>query len=162
MAFGGVLRAATVVLAAGGFVFGVYQYTAEQDLNRKAAEQRSRDETAAYEREFMKPWLESQRQIYVAALTAAARIANPVNDEDRESAKLTFWRLYHGKMIMVETKSVSSAMIAFGDCIGIQNACSLEELNERTRKLATAMADSMAVTAQKTYTEFASDQFKYR
>jgi hypothetical protein len=72
-----------------------------------------------------------------------------------------FWRLYQGKMILVETKSVSGAMVTFGECLDGTDDCSRAEMNSRCRELATAMAESMAATAKMTFREFAGNQFQY-
>ena len=93
----------------------------------------------------MKPWLESQWDNYMAALSAATTLAN---SEDPAKVKLAadeFWELYQGKMILVETKEVSGAMVRFGRC----------------RELGTVMAKSLAATAAMTYAEFTENQFKY-
>ncbi len=64
-------------------------------------------------------------------------------------------------MILVETKSVSGAMVRFGRCLDGSETCSRAEMNERCRALATAMADSMAATAKMTFKEFADNKFRY-
>jgi len=55
----------TTVFAVAGFLWGVIQYQDQQTKNRETQQ-----------REFMKPWLESQREIYSQALSAVATIAN--------------------------------------------------------------------------------------
>ena len=140
----------SVLLALVGLVWAVFQYIDQQDKNRTTAE-----------REFMTPWLQSQRQIYLEALSAAARVANAEDAEDRKQAEAEFWQLYQGKMITVETESVSGAMVDFGKCLTSEPKCNSKELNNLTRILATKMAKSMADTAGMNYQTFASNQFKY-
>jgi len=53
------------VFAVAGFLWRVIQYQDQQTTNRETQQ-----------REFMKPWLESQREIYSQALSAVATIAN--------------------------------------------------------------------------------------
>ncbi|MDH4064506.1 MAG: hypothetical protein OEW19_08900, partial [Acidobacteriota bacterium] len=118
-------------------------------------------EQATAEREFMKPWLESQRDIYEQALTAAAAAANARDAKDRATAEERFWQLYHGRMITVETREVSGGMVQVGRCLDGSDACDVDEMNARTRALATAMAGSMAATARMSYREFAENQFHY-
>lgn len=140
----------TTLVAVAGFLWGVAQYVGEQKKAQETAE-----------REYMKPWLESQREIYLQALSFAATVANSNNNKKREEAADGFWQLYQGKMILVETKSVSEAMISFGYCLEIAGSCDKNEMNSRLRVLATAMAGSMAATAKMTFKEFSANQFKY-
>ncbi len=106
----------TALIAFAGFFWGLLRY-----------QEQSRSELVSHEREFMKPWIENQRDIYRKALTAAGTVANTENDETRRKAAEEFWQLYHGEMILVETTSVSQAMVAFGKC--------LEQLEKEVRRL---------------------------
>lgn len=150
----GMVPIITAAVAVAGFLWGVVQYRDQQTKNRDA-----QIETA--EREFMKPWLESQREIYLKALSAASTTANSDDPEKREQAKEEFWQLYQGKMILVETKRVSNAMVHFGHCLDGSETCNKAEMNKRCRALGTAMADSMAATAKMTFKEFAANKFRY-
>ena len=137
------------------------QYQNEQAKNRREQkEQADRQQTLA-QREFMKPWLESQREIYSQALSAVAAAANSDDAKVRAQAAEQFWRLYQGKMILVETKSVPATMVSFGRCLDRKDACEREEMNKRSRVLATAMAESMAATARMTFDQFVANQFQY-
>ncbi len=140
----------TAIVAVAGFLWGVFQYQDQQSKNRETQE-----------REFMRPWLESQRGIYLQALSAAATIANSDDTEKLTQAKEQFWQLYQGKMILVETTSVSGAMVHFGGCLDGSDTCSPAVMNTRCRALATAMAESMAATAKMTFNELAENQFRY-
>lgn len=151
----------TALVSVGGFIFGISQYTAEQEKGRIDREVQSKREKETAERELMKPWLESQRAIYTEALEAAAKASNSINKADRTSAEQRFWQLYQGRMILVETTKVASAMAVFGRCLTGEEECDKKGLNDRTRNLATAMADSMGETSGLTYQEFSGKQFKY-
>ena len=140
----------TALVAVSGFLWGVAQYVREQDKIHAAAE-----------REFMKPWLESQREIYLQALSFAATAANSDKPADRTQAAYEFWRLYYGKMVLIETKPVSNAMGKFGNCLKPLGACTPEQMNNLTLKLGSTMAGSMAATANMTYKKFSENQFKY-
>jgi hypothetical protein len=146
----GLVPLISAVVSVVGFRWGVFQYTNQQEKNRELTK-----------REFMKPWLESQRDTYVEALSAAAAVANSRKPEDRITAEDKFWQLYHGRMILVETKKVSGAMIAFGDCIQLADNCTTDAMNKNARALATAMAESMAQTSTMSYEEFKANQFRY-
>jgi len=151
----------TALLAIIGFVWGVVQYKDEQSKNRVAQEVQSGRDKIAAERAFMQPWLESQRNTYAKALATAAEVANASDAARRQRATEEFWKIYHGEMIPVETKSVSGAMVNFGRCLDGTESCDREEMNSRCRALGSATAESMAATARMTYEEFAQNRFKY-
>ena len=151
----------TAFVAIVSFCWGVLQYRTQQTENRLAQKRQSLREVEIAERGFMKPWLESQREIYLQALSAAAAVANPGGPEERKQATEEFWRLYQGKMILVETKSVSGAMVRFGHCLDDTDTCRRAEMNVRCKALATVMAQSMAATAKMTFEEFVANKFEY-
>lgn len=62
---------------------------------------------------------------------------------------------------MVETKSVSAAMVDFGSCFTSADPCTRGVLNTRLHDLAKRMEESMAATARMTFQEFAENQFQY-
>ena len=143
--------ALTALISVAGFLWGVWLYQGTKEKERQTAE-----------REFMKPWLESQRSIYTEALIAASVRANSPNAPARAKAEQDFWQLYHGRMVLVETREVSGAMVQMGNCFDRgDELCSLSRRPELTRALASAMAHSMGVTAKMTYEDFARNQFRY-
>jgi hypothetical protein len=150
----------TALVSVAGFLWGMVQYAGQQQKNRTEREVQSKRETQTAERQFMEPWLESQRDIYTEALDAAVAIANGQEPKDRAIAEEKFWRLFHGRMILVETQEVSGAMKRFGECLDVPR-CTPGDMNARARTLATAMAQSMAATARMNYDEFAANQFQY-
>jgi len=150
----------TALVSVAGFLWGVLQYAGQQQKNRDERVAQSKRETETAERQFMEPWLKSQRDIYTEALNAAVAIANAQEPRDIAVAQEKFWQLYHGRMILVETEEVSGAMKRFGECLGVPR-CIPEHMNELARELATAMAESMAATARMKYDDFAANQFHY-
>lgn len=151
----------TALVAIGGFWWGIVQYRNEQAKNRLEQKEQSDRQQVVAQREFMKPWLESQRETYSQALSAAAAVANAGDAKTRAQAAEDFWRLYQGKMVLVETMSVSGAMKSFGKCLSGEDVCSKKEMNTRCRALASALAGSMAATAKMTYEQFVANQFQY-
>lgn len=85
-----VIPIVTTVLAVAGFLWGVYQYTSEQAKNRDTQIIQQKREADLAEQELMKPWLDSQRQIYSRALSAAATVAN---SDDGEKGKNRLGRI---------------------------------------------------------------------
>jgi hypothetical protein len=151
----------TAAVAALGFLFSIGEYAYQQQQNRGAQAKQSTSENETAERELMKPWLESQRRIYTDALAAVATIANTDDPAKRKEATNEFWALYQGPMILVETQSVSGAMVQFGNCLDVPDRCGKNQMNSLSRALGTAMADSMGETARMTFAQFQSNQFKY-
>jgi hypothetical protein len=149
----------TALVAVAGFIWGVYQYQVQQNKSLEAQKLQSKQELKTAERDFMKPWLDNQREIYLQALTAASIVANSDNPDEVANATEEFWVLYHGKMILFETGDVEKAMIAFGGCI--KNACDRARLDTQLHQLASAMAGSMSATAKMTYDEYSAQQVKY-
>ena len=119
---------ATIAVTVLGFMFTVWQYRTEQAKNRLASEQqavrdateraeRARKDTETAQREFMKPLLEKQQELYFDAATAAATIASTRDAAERRKAEERFWILYRGPLVMVESTDVSGAMKKFSWCL---------------------------------------------
>ena len=151
----------TALVSVAGFLWGIQVYRNAQDDNRAASKKRAELENTTREREFMTPWLESQRKTYGEALDAAATAATSSDPKLRAAANDLFWQLYYGRMILVETTTVSGAMKAMGNCLGAKATCGEKEIHDALLKLGTAMAESMAATAKLTYEQFAAKQFHY-
>lgn len=162
----------TVLVAVFGLAFTVYQYRAEQEEARRRQteqfdkesaerEERSRREAETAQREFMKPLLERQHDLYFQASSAAATIASSKDQAERRKAIDTFWKLYWGPLVFVESKDVSDAMNRFGDCLSGVVDCDDAKLKDHSLKLATTMEESILKTWKLNPMEFALDQFKY-
>ena len=159
--FSQVIPVITTLLAICGFLWGIFQYSDQQTKNRLSAERQSLRQQETAEREFMQPWLDNQRETYLKALAAASVLANSADPAKLLQAQDDFWQLYHGRMIMVETKTVSAAMVSFGACFTGTVTCTRGELNTRLHDLAKRMEESMAATAKMTFQEFIDNQFQY-
>jgi hypothetical protein len=157
-----------------GFAFTIWQYRAEQARNRTAtAEQavkqsaeraeQARREKELSQREFMKPLLEKQQQLYFDAASAAATVASPASNAlERRQAEARFWVLYWGPLVMVETTEVSGAMKNFGKCLRGEEKCSAYELQSRSLSLASTLEAAMLKTWNAKPDEFTTFQFDYR
>ena len=142
----------TAVIAIAGFWIGLFRYQAEQSQATKREEERR-------ERDFMKPWLDSQRDFYQQSLSAAVTIATSSDPKKVSLAADEFWQLYFGKMIFVESKDVAQGMVRFGECLR-DPACK-ENLSRLSLNLAGKMAASMIETSKMTYDDFAKIQLSY-
>jgi hypothetical protein len=163
----------TILVTVLGFAFSVWQYRAEQGRNRLAAEQqaareaseradRTRKEEQISQREFMKPLLEKQQQLYFDAASVAATIASSPDPAERRKAEGRFWTLYYGPLVMVEGRDVSGAMKAFGRCVTGEDKCGTDEIKQRSLKLASTLETSMLKTWNAKPEEFIQGQFVYR
>jgi hypothetical protein len=168
-----VLPTLTILVTVLGFAFSVWQYRAEQGRNRQAAEQqatrdateraeRTRKDEQISQREFMKPLLEKQQQLYFEAASVAATIASSPDPAERRKAEGRFWALYYGPLVMVEGKDVSGAMKAFGRCITGEEKCDSKEIKDRSLALASTLETSMLKTWNARPEEFIQGQFVYR
>jgi hypothetical protein len=158
----------TALVSVAGFLWGINLYMVAQQANRDASDrqaqqrvEQARQENVSREREFMQPWLKSQRDIYEEALDAAATATTSRDPKLRGSANDTFWKLYYGRMVLVETTSVSGAMKELGFCLREEGFCTDKQRTDRSLDLASAMALSMAATAKMSYDEFSKNQFLY-
>ena len=149
-----ILSAAIAVIS---FWAGSAQYFYNQYLNRIAAEQ-----------QFMKPWLDDQRQTYLDGLTAASTLATTEDGKVFRKAEGDFWKLFYGKMILVETTKVCEKMKAFGLLVRAQDHyktamtdADRTAMTDAVKNLATAMHDSMGETAGMNFETFQNNQFKY-
>jgi hypothetical protein len=130
-------------------VFAWTQYSQGKNAARQA------------EREFMKPWLESQWETYSDALDAASGAITATDPVEQAAAERKFWQLYYGRMVMVETKGVSAAMMEVGDCLRAKPTCEPGRERGRVLALASQMAKSMKETAQVSYDAYVDNQFEY-
>ena len=152
----------TIIVTVLGFAFTVWQYTNEQAANRAAAERQAVRDAEASQREFMKPLLDKQQQLYFDAATAAATIASSSSTADRQRAEDRFWTLYWGPLVMVESTEVSGAMKAFGRCLSGEEKCGDLEVRNRSLMLASALETSILKTWNARPDEFIKGQFIYR
>jgi hypothetical protein len=68
--------------------------------------------------EFRKRFWEEQLALYREATEAAAEIAMAPDLASASAPREKFWKLYWGKLSMVEDKGVEQAMISFGAALG--------------------------------------------
>jgi hypothetical protein len=153
----------TALVSVAGFVWGIRLYVETQENNLKSSQQQAKKENANAEREFMKPWLESQRTTYHDALDAATAATLSSDPKVRAAAVDAFAQLYYGRMVTVETTGVSGGMKSVGRCLGLDlpESCTPAQVRERLLSLATAMTVSMAATARMSYEDFEKNQFRY-
>src|SRR4030095_11483947 len=77
--------------------------------------------------EFRKRFWEEQVALYREATDAAAEIAMAPDLAAAAPARQRFWKLYWGKLSMIEHREVEQAMIAFGVALA---ACEKGESND--------------------------------
>ena len=162
----------SVVVTVAGFGFGIYQYRAQQIQNRESQERLAAREAEARtaqsirdkenaQREFMKPLLEKQLALYFEASSAVATIARTIDPSEKKKATETFWRLYSGPLVIVESMEVSGAMKRFSYCLDGTETCDRAEMNERALALGTALQKSMLKSWNMKPEDFAADKFQY-
>ena len=100
-------RRVTLVTWAGAivaFLWGVMKYADTKDQANKQA------------------FLLEQLKLCFEASDAAASLVTERNGEKWEIARQTFWRLYHGKLCIVEDSDVAAAMYQLGKVIPLPEA----------------------------------------
>jgi hypothetical protein len=108
--------------------------------------------------EFRKRFWEEQVSLYRDATDAAAEIAMSADLTAAVAARQRFWKLYWGKLSMIEHKEVERAMIAFGTtlseceagktttCFGVTEGATPTDLRTRAYQLAHCARYSLAMT----------------
>jgi hypothetical protein len=108
--------------------------------------------------EFRKRFWEEQIGLYRDATDAAAEIAMASDLTSAATARQKFWKLYWGKLSMIEHKEVERAMIAFGEtlsaceggkttsCFGVVEGATPTQLRVRAYRLAHCARYSLAMT----------------
>jgi hypothetical protein len=151
----------TVIVAVLGFAFSVWQYKEQLQRDRADSQDRNLKQMQAEQREFLKPLLEKQQSLFFEASSAAATIASTKDGEERRKATDTFWKLYWGPLVIVESKEVSGAMKTFGECLSDKPKCGDAEIKNLSLALASKLEQSMLETWNKNPENFAVGQFKY-
>ncbi len=96
---GWTVRSISLLLVAGGLAVGLWQYW---DANRQ---------------QYKKEIWSAQKELYESAIEAASRIANGDSLESVVKSRKKFWQLYWGNMAMLESQTVATSMIEFGDIL---------------------------------------------
>ncbi|MEK6324617.1 MAG: hypothetical protein AABN33_23500 [Acidobacteriota bacterium] len=162
----------SVLVTVAGFGFGIYQYRAQQIQNRESQERLAHQESEAREkqsardkenaqREFMKPLLDKQLSLYFEASSTAATIVKTTDEAERKKAINSFWRLYYGPLVIVESTEVSGAMKIFGHCLDGTEQCDEQELGDRALALATSLQKTLLNSWNMKPEDFTKDKFQY-
>ena len=104
------------------------------------------------ENDYKKPLWEKQLNYYLEATRATATLAalrNDTNDaaqQEWQKARMRFWELYYGELVVLEAPEVSTAMVAFGKCLRDyeDDKCDLKTLRSLSLNLAHACRTSVA------------------
>ena len=90
-------------------------------------------------------FFEQQLELCFDAVEAASRLASEIVPAEWEKARANFWRLYWGKLSIVEDRAVEAAMVALGKIIPTKPVESLKlpmtSLQSPSYKLAHAARD---------------------
>jgi len=125
------LKTIGVLIAAAGFVWGVYQYFDKRD--------REIDNARV---EATRPFLERQLTLYTEASQVAAVLATSDDASERAKAEERFWQLYWGELALVEDPRVEAAMVRFGQAL--KTGGDKAPLQALSLALARACRDSLA------------------
>lgn len=106
------------------------------------------------ENDYRKPLWEKQLNYYLEATEATAKIATLQNDPsdtgkiELARARMKFWELYYGELVVVEDGDVSQAMVNFGKCLRDYQdmKCDQKHLQELSLALAKACRSSVSTS----------------
>lgn len=106
------------------------------------------------ENEYRRPLWEKQLNYYLEATRAAATIATLRTDSSELGkteffkAKIRFWELYYGELVVVEDPSVSQAMVNFGKCLRDYEVegCDQRQLQKLSLDLAKVCRNSVSAS----------------
>ena len=87
------------LLSLGTALIGIWQFGAKQSQANK------------------QPFLEQQLAISIEATDTAARLATDTDVDEWEKARQAFWRLYWGRLALVEDPEVEARMVQLGRLI---------------------------------------------
>jgi hypothetical protein len=166
----------SVTILVGGFVMSVMQFTEQgnkdRDQRAEAERQRLESEKRAEksrleeqaregrlrERELFKPLWEQQIRLLFEASEVASTLSTSPSASTRAAATERFWILYEGPLCIVESKGVSGAMVALGDCL---NKPECRDLRALSKDLATAVQSALVESWQLGLGEFSNGKFQY-
>ena len=135
-------KAATPLVAVGAFLWGIwtYQDTARRELAQQATADRQFGETRRIEA--TKPYLERQLQLYTEAVevTAGLAVASP---KERLTLEPRFWKLYWGKLALVEDEDVAGAMVRMGEIL-LDPEATQEQISQAALDIAHACRNDIA------------------
>ncbi len=97
---GWTIQSISLLLVAAGLAVGAWQYW---DANRQ---------------QYKKVIWSAQKQLYEGAIQAASEIANGDSLKSVAESRKKFWNLYWGNLAMLESPSVETAMVRFGELLG--------------------------------------------
>jgi hypothetical protein len=148
-------------LAVAAFLFGVVQYVEQQKREVATRENELARQAAARDQEFMKPLWERELATYFLTSETVATIARSADGPARRTAVDLFWRLYQGPLVIFETKTLSDAMVAFGNCLDGTEACSDGQLKDRGLEVSSAIQLAIQEHADLRLSEFSKGKFQY-
>jgi hypothetical protein len=90
-----------------------------------------------------------------------ATIARSSDVAKRRAAEEEFWQLYQGPLVILETKPLSAAMVAFGHCLDGTEQCSEPVRRNRALSVSSAIQQAIEEHAELRLSEFSRNKFHY-
>ncbi len=149
------------LLAVAAFVFGVIQYVEQQRRALATRQTELARQAAARDQEFMRPLWERELTTYFRTSEVVATIARSSDVAKRRAAEEEFWQLYQGPLVILETKSLSAAMVSFGRCLDGTEQCSEPVRRNRALSVSSAIQQAIQEHAALRLSEFSRNKFQY-
>jgi hypothetical protein len=149
------------LLTVAAFVFGVVQYVEQRQRELASRDLELMRQAAARDQEFMKPLWERELATYFLTSETVATIVRTADHAVRRAAEEQFWRLYSGPLVILETKALSGAMVAFGRCLDGTERCTVDELRDRGLAVSSAIQQAIQEHSNLRLSEFSRDKYQY-
>lgn len=135
------LEKATKILQGLAIVIGIWATYNEYRRQNEARLQQEQDRYEQTAKEFRKHFYEKQLDYYAEATEATATLATEeIGSVDYIQARKTFFRLFWGKLSIVEDKSVEASMVQFKNLLlqyeNREEDVSQQDLQQASLKLA--------------------------
>lgn len=135
------LEKATKILQGLAIVIGIWATYNEYRRQNEARLQQEKDRYEQTAKEFRKHFYEKQLDYYAEATEATATLATEeMGSADYIQARKTFFRLFWGKLSIVEDKSVEASMVQFKNLLlqyeNKEEDVSQQDLQQASLKLA--------------------------
>jgi len=129
------IETTTKILQGIAIIAGIWAtyYAYKKQNDDKAAQEKER--TLQTAREFRKSFYEKQLQYYAEAAEATATLATEAtDDEDYIKARKNFYRLFWGRLSIVEDSSVEAKMVLFERLLS-RYECKTDSVSQRDLQL---------------------------
>ncbi len=149
------MQSITVATAFFGVLFGLVQYRQNSENEFRRQQYLDRLEHYKVVAEAVSV-LYKVRERYDDESTGEGRGPTKIELDAAAAEEDTFWRMYWGKMFLVESKQVETLMINLGECLPL-NSCTREDHKKRHKALLCGLRKDLSGTWKIEFEEIKDD-----